>query len=124
LGLDYKLDIEKSKKLLQDAGHSAGLKLKVVSSMRDHYLINYESLRDQLANLGIEVEIETVEHREMHKRIRADENPIVIYVAWRPNADTFLTRFFHSDSIVVTGASPDTNFSHYRDIPITGISIS
>ena len=28
----------------------------------------------------------------------------------------FLTRFFHSDSTVVTGASPDTNFSHYDAI--------
>ena len=43
-------------------------------------------------------------------------NPIVVYNAWRPNADVFLTRFFHSDSIVVTGAKPDTNFSHYDKI--------
>ena len=28
----------------------------------------------------------------------------------------FLTRFFHSESIVLTGASPDTNFSHYDQI--------
>jgi peptide/nickel transport system substrate-binding protein len=40
----------------------------------------------------------------------------VIYVAWRPNADVYLTRFYHSDSIVVTGAKPDTNFSHYDQI--------
>ena len=40
----------------------------------------------------------------------------MIYVAWRPNADAFLTRFFHSDSVVVTGKSPDTNFSHYDKI--------
>jgi peptide/nickel transport system substrate-binding protein len=52
----------------------------------------------------------------MHERIRADENPIVIYVAWRPNADVFLSRFFHSDSTVVTGKSADTNFSHYDQI--------
>jgi peptide/nickel transport system substrate-binding protein len=52
----------------------------------------------------------------MHSLIREDVNPIVIYVAWRPNADVYLTRFYHSDSIVVTGAKPDTNFSHYDQI--------
>lgn len=35
---------------------------------------------------------------------------------WRPNADVFLTHFFHSDSIVVSGANPITNFSHYDQI--------
>lgn len=49
----------------------------------------------------------------MHKRIRRYPQPIVIYVAWRPNADAYLSRFFHSDAIVVSGAKPDTNFSHY-----------
>jgi peptide/nickel transport system substrate-binding protein len=48
----------------------------------------------------------------MHSQIRQDVNPIVIYIAWRPNADVYLTRFYHSASVVVTGEKPDTNFSH------------
>ena len=116
LGLDYAHDPAKARALLAEAGHADGFELKLVSSERGHYLANYESLRDQLATVGIKVDLEVVEHREMHNRIRADENAIVIYVAWRPNADVFLTRFFHSDSTVVTGASPDTNFSHYDAI--------
>jgi peptide/nickel transport system substrate-binding protein len=40
----------------------------------------------------------------------------VIYAALRPNADAYLTRFFHSDSIVVTGKKPDTNFAHYQAV--------
>ena len=93
-----------------------GFELSLVTSERHHYLANYESLKEQLAAIGVAVELEVVEHREMHRRIRNDENDIVIYVAWRPNADAFLTRFFHSDSVVVTGKSPDTNFSHYDKI--------
>jgi peptide/nickel transport system substrate-binding protein len=116
LRLDYAHDPDQARALLVQAGHENGFALKLVSSERGHYLANYESLRDQLAAIGIEIELEVVEHREMHKRIRADENAIVIYVAWRPNADVFLTRFFHSASTVVTGASPDTNFSHYDGI--------
>lgn len=116
LRLDYAHDPEQARSLLAEAGYTNGFALKLVSSERGHYLTNYESLRDQLAAVGVEIELEVVEHREMHKRIRADENAIVIYVAWRPNADVFLTRFFHSASTVVTGASPDTNFSHYDEI--------
>lgn len=116
LGLDYARDTEKARALLAEAGHADGFPLKLVTSERGHYLVNYQSLRDQLAAVGVKVELEVVEHREMHTRIRADENAVVIYVAWRPNADVFLTRFFHSDSTVVTGRSPDTNFSHYAGI--------
>ena len=116
LDLDYPRDLEKARALLAEAGYAEGFRLKLVSSERGHYLANYQSLRDQLAAIGVKIEIEVVPHRQMHKRIRADENAIVIYVAWRPNADVFLTRFFHSASTVVTGASPDTNFSHYAAI--------
>lgn len=116
LGLDYPKDAVKAKALLAEAGLADGFSLQLISSERGHYIRNYESLRDQLAQVGIEVEIEPVKHREMHKAIRKDSNPIVIYVAWRPNADVFLTRFFHSDSTVVSGARPDTNFSHYDQI--------
>ncbi|NRG18549.1 hypothetical protein HPQ64_12700 [Rhizobiales bacterium] len=116
LRLDYPHDPEKARGLLAEAGYEDGFKLKLATSERGHYLANYESLRDQLAAVGVDIELEVVEHREMHRRIREDENAIVIYVAWRPNADVFLTRFFHSDSTVVTGESPDTNFSHYDGI--------
>ncbi len=116
LGLDYAVDREKAKQLLAEAGYPDGFSLKVVSSERESYLKIYQSMQAQLAEIGIKLEIEVVDHPTMHKLIRQDVNPIVVYVAWRPNADVYLTRFFHSDSIVVTGKKPDTNFSHYDKI--------
>ncbi len=116
LGLDYAVDREKAKQLLAEAGYPNGFSLKVVSSERESYLKIYQSMQAQLAEIGINLEIEVVDHPTMHKLIRQDVNPIVVYVAWRPNADVYLTRFFHSDSIVVTGKKPDTNFSHYDKI--------
>jgi peptide/nickel transport system substrate-binding protein len=116
LGLDYDVDLEKAKQLMAEAGYADGFSLEVVTSERGHYVSNYESLKTQLAEIGIDVTVEVVDHSTMHSIIREDMNPIVIYVAWRPNADVYLTRFFHSDSIVVTGAKPDTNFSHYDQI--------
>lgn len=126
LELDYPKNTAKAKALLAEAGLADGFSLHLISSERGHYIRNYESLRDQLAEVGINVEIEPVKHREMHKAIRKDSNAIVIYVAWRPNADVFLTRFFHSDSTVVSGVRPDTNFSHYDQIDklIEGARIS
>jgi len=116
LGVGSEQNLAEARRLLEEAGHGDGFTLKLVSSERPHYLINYQSLQAQLAEIGVTVELEVVPHRDMHRRIRNNENAIVIYVAWRPNADVFLTRFFHSRSIVQTGKSPDTNFSHYNGI--------
>jgi peptide/nickel transport system substrate-binding protein len=116
LDLEYAVDREKAKDLLAEAGYADGFSLEMVSSERESYLKNYESMQAQLAEIGIDIKINVVDHSSMHSMIREDVNPIVIYVAWRPNADVYLTRFYHSDSIVVTGAKPDTNFSHYEEI--------
>jgi len=116
LGLDYKIDIGKAKKLLEEAGCAKGVSLEVFTSEVDFYRKPYEIIKEQLSNINIDLKIHIVNHSTMHKLIRQNMNPIVIYVAWRPNADVYLTRFFHSDSIVVSGAKPDTNFSHYDKI--------
>jgi peptide/nickel transport system substrate-binding protein len=116
LGLEYAVDRDMARDLLAEAGFADGFALEMVSSERESYLKNYESMQAQLAEIGIDITINVVDHSSMHSLIREDVNPIVIYVAWRPNADVYLTRFYHSDSIVVTGAKPDTNFSHYTAI--------
>ena len=116
LGLEYAVDREEAKELLVEAGYPNGFTLEVVSSERDAYLKIYQNMRAQLTEVGINLKINVVDHSSMHVLIREDVNPIVVYVAWRPNADVYLTRFYHSDSIVVTGVKPDTNFSHYDQI--------
>jgi peptide/nickel transport system substrate-binding protein len=116
LDLEYPVDRDMARELMAEAGYEDGFSLEMVSSERESYLKNYESMQAQLAEIGIDIKINVVDHSSMHTLIREDANPIVIYVAWRPNADVYLTRFYHSDSIVVTGAKPDTNFSHYDAI--------
>ena len=116
LDLEYAVDLDMAAALLAEAGYADGFTLEMVSSERESYLKNYESMQAQLAQIGIDIVVNVVDHTSMHSLIREDVNPLVIYVAWRPNADVYLTRFYHSDSIVVTGAAPDTNFSHYAEI--------
>jgi peptide/nickel transport system substrate-binding protein len=116
IGLAYDTDLSKARQLLTEAGYPDGFTLDMVSSEKRLYRTYYEVMRAELARIGIICHVKVVNHSEMHKQIRQQPLPIVIYVAWRPNADIFLSRFFHSDSIVVTGALPDTNFSHYHKI--------
>lgn len=115
-GLTYDFDLDLARQLLTDAGYPNGFELELVSSEMTGYRRIYESMQAQLARIGVRLNVRIVDHPTMHSLIRDDVNPIVVYIAWRPNADVFLTRFFHSDSIVVTGAKPDTNFSHFDQI--------
>lgn len=116
LGLICEQDLEQARQLLAEAGYPHGFTLDVVTSEKRLYRTYYEEMCRQLAQIGVECRITVVTHARMHRQIRQEPQPIVIYVAWRPNADAYLSRFFHSDAIIVTGRSPDTNFSHYDKI--------
>jgi len=118
--LRYDVNREKALELLEEAGYPGGFSIEVVISERAEYLIPMQNIQAQLAEIGVEVKLKVVDHSSMHTLIRQDVNPMVLYVAWRPNADVFLTRFYHSHSIVVTGKKPDTNFSHLGGVDADG----
>jgi peptide/nickel transport system substrate-binding protein len=115
-GVLHEQDIERARELLSEAGYADGFSIDLITSEMTDYSANYEVLQAELAEVGITINLTVVDHATMHEQIRKDVNPIVIYVAYRPNADVYLTNFFHSDSIVVEGASPITNFSHYSGV--------
>ena len=115
-GVLHEQDIERARELMAEAGYADGFSIDLITSEMTDYSANYEVLQAELAEIGITINLTVVDHATMHEQIREDVNPIVIYVAYRPNADVYLTNFFHSDSIVVEGASPITNFSHYSGV--------
>ncbi|CAN5562934.1 ABC transporter substrate-binding protein [soil metagenome] len=116
-GALFAYDPERSRELLAEAGYEDGLTIEVITSEMAAYRANYEVLQAELADVGIDFQVEVVDHATMHAQIREDVNPIVIYVAFRPNADLYLSQFFYSESIVGgIGAAPVTNFSHYTAI--------
>lgn len=115
----YPVDRDAATQALNDAGVE-GFRTEVVVSERASYLAPTQNLQSQLAQCGVQLDLRVVDHSTMHTLIREDANQIVLYIAWRPNADVFLTRFYHSDSAVVTGASPDTNFSHLGETDLNG----
>ena len=114
-GVALDQDVERSKQLLAEAGVE-GLTIDLITSEMPAYRSNYEVLQAELADVGVTVNLNVVDHATMHEQIRQDVNPITLYVAFRPNADVYLTQFFFSESAVVDGASPVTNFSHYDAI--------
>ena len=105
-------DIAKAKALLTEAGYPNGLTVKVIQSQLPEMLTAMQVFQAQLKRAGINLDIQVVEHATFHAQIRQDLSPLVYYSAARfPIADTYLTQFFHSRSIVKTPTAV-TNFSH------------
>ena len=71
-----------------------------------------EAIQAQLKKIGVNLDIQLVEHATYHAQIRKDLSPLVHYQAARfPVADVYLTQFYDSASIVGTPKAV-TNFSH------------
>ena len=111
-GLLYKHDLEKAKKLLAEAGYPNGFDVEETITERLSYRRSMENIQAQWKRIGVNVKLNVVDHATYHTKIRQDVNPFVMYICMRPNADMFLSYFFHSDAIVASGKNPVTNFSH------------
>ncbi len=119
-GVLYENDPVRAKRLLDEAGFSKGFSLEVFTSESDSYKGAYELMQAQLRKVGINLNLSVVDHPTFHKRIREDLDPIVVYLAERPNPDAILTQFYLSDSIVAAGKKPVTNFSHMGAVESEG----
>ncbi len=120
-GVVYDNDAAKAKELLKEAGFPDGLKTEVIiSELATSYRKPMVGIQAQLKKAGIDMALKVVDHSSFHSLIRDNASPMVYYACWRPNTDVFLTRFYHSDSEVVSGKKPDTNFSHYGAVDADG----
>jgi peptide/nickel transport system substrate-binding protein len=116
----YDYDLEKAKKLLAEAGYAGGFKLKAFSTTKPYYLAPLEICKEQWKPLGVDLEITVVDHTTFHANIRKDMNDVVVYYAGRPPvADSYLTQWYYSKSIVGKPKAI-TNFSHYGDVDADG----
>ncbi|MEN6486748.1 MAG: ABC transporter substrate-binding protein, partial [Syntrophobacteraceae bacterium] len=120
-GVVYENNLEKAKQLLAEAGYPNGFETEaIVSEMDSSYRKPMLALQAQVKKAGINLKLKVVEHSSFHTLVRQDASPLVYYASWRPNADVYLTRFNHSDSVVAVGKKPDTNFSHYGLVDANG----
>ena len=118
--LQYATDLEKAKKLLAEAGYPNGFKSKMWLSEKGSYMTPVTVLQEQWRKVGVDIEIETIDHPTYHSKIRKNENPLIWYNATRtPIAGVYMTQFFHSSSIVGKKTAI-TNFSHYGGVDADG----
>lgn len=112
----YDYDPEKAKKMLADAGFPDGFKLSMNISNSGIYLPPMQIVQEMWKKIGVDLELNVVDHPTYHKLIRQDVNPVVIYGAYRYplTGNIYLTQFYHSDSIV---GKPTAiiNFTHYGE---------
>ncbi len=108
-----------AKKLLAEAGHPNGFTIKNYFVTKSFFYPKVMTLaQEQLKQVGINVEIQLVEHATYHTNIRKNLNPFVLYGGTRiTDADPWLSLFFDSREIPdpATG-NKGTNFSHYKGI--------
>lgn len=105
-------DPAKAKELLKKAGYPDGVTIKTIHTTLTGMETFIEAIQAQLKKIGVNLDIELVEHATYHAQIRKDLSPLVHYQAARfPVADVYLTQFYDSASIVGTPKAV-TNFSH------------
>lgn len=108
----YSFDLVKAKALLAEAGHKDGITIKAIVSNVSAQQPIMEIIQAQLAKAGIKLDMQVVDHATYQSQTRKDLSGLVFYGAARfPIADTYLSEFFHSRSIVNTPTAA-TNFSH------------
>ncbi|HKF73057.1 MAG TPA: ABC transporter substrate-binding protein [Stellaceae bacterium] len=108
----YPYDPAKAKQLLAEAGHPDGITIKAIQTQLSSMLNTMQIVQAQLKKVGIDLQLDVVDHPTFHAQIRKDLSQVVMYSAARlPVADVYLTQFYHSRSIVGTPTAV-TNFSH------------
>jgi peptide/nickel transport system substrate-binding protein len=112
-------DPEKARKLLAEAGHPNGFTIKNYFISKSFFYPKVLTLaQEQLKKVGINVELQVVEHATYHENIRKNLNPFVLYGGTRiTDADPWLSLFFDSREIPdpATG-NKGSNFAHYKAI--------
>ena len=112
-------DPDRARQLLAEAGYPDGLVIEDYFITRSYgYPKIMVMAQEQLKRVGVDVQLQLVEHATYHQNIRNNLNPFVLYSGTRlPDGDVMLSLFFHSDEAPdpATG-NKGTNFAHYRGI--------
>jgi peptide/nickel transport system substrate-binding protein len=110
---------ELARKLLTEAGFPQGFTVKNYFISKSFFYPKVLTLaQEQLKKVGVNVELQIVEHATYHENIRKNLNPFVLYGGTRiTDADPWLSLFFDGKEIPdpATG-NKGTNFAHYKGI--------
>lgn len=93
-------NVEKAKELLAKAGYPDGFKTTIVTPNKPYRAKWAQIMQTQLAEVGIEADIEKLEWGSYSDKVSKGEAPIYLLGwTWYPDPDFFLPQFFHKDQI-------------------------
>lgn len=93
-------NLEKAKDLLKEAGYENGFKTTIVTPNKPLRAKWAQIMQTQLAEVGIEADIEKLEWGTYSDKVSKGEAPIYLLAwTWYPDPDFFLFQFFHQDQI-------------------------
>jgi peptide/nickel transport system substrate-binding protein len=112
--LRYAYDPEKAKKLLADAGFAGGVTIPCFTSQREDYSAIMLMVQELLRKVGINLDMQIVDHTAMHNDDRRDLNSVALLSSSYPPVPTqALLEQLSSGSVVKPDGTGGTNYSHY-----------
>lgn len=119
----YEYDVEKAKELLAEAGYEDGFKAEIWANNSSESVKGMQFIQQQLAEIGIEVEVKSMEEGTLSDEIYTPETPDeakvqMWYVSWSPSsgdADGATRSLFSSEYFPPNGA----NTAYYDNQKVT-----
>ncbi|WP_454856488.1 ABC transporter substrate-binding protein [Rhizobium binxianense] len=110
----YAYDPQKAKALLAEAGFPNGFSFKQNISQREDYSSIMLIVQEQLRSVGINMDLQIVDHTAYHASIRKDEGTLILYALSYPPIPTrpYLD-YLASSADVKPDNTGGLNFSHY-----------
>ena len=108
----YPYDQQKAKQILREFGYSNGLELRLLRGGSARAQQITDKIADYLSEVGINVNIATLETNELFEMLDTSEDYDMFYLSWWadfPDPESFLYPLFHSDNL--GGAGNRTEFS-------------
>ncbi|MGH3585695.1 MAG: ABC transporter substrate-binding protein [Pseudonocardia sp.] len=110
-GLAYEFDLEKARSLLAEAGYPNGFEVSITGPSGLQY---YEILQAQLSEIGVKVNVRTVDTPTWQKAQVSGQEPIIVtLVAFRPTPQIPYNSFFYGPSSTLGGSAPAQNYWNY-----------
>ena len=103
---ENKVDIEKAKKLLDEAGYADGFKTNFVILNKSKYMNVSQILKQQLAKIGVNLQIKIIETSAIYDYLGKQSHAGMYFDSWSLNLDpNYWATWFTSDKI-----NPGWNF--------------
>lgn len=109
----FEFNLKKAKQLLADAGHSKGLKMKLMTSERSDYLGMCTIMQSDFKEIGIDVEIQVFEWGTfLDMIVQPEHDPFLLN--WQGGAPA-LDPFFLMQPVFYSKARPAPNRTNYAN---------